>query len=237
MDFAPFIVLALVIFGVISIVAYLSRQKRLEYMAQLAAKHGFSYRGEVVNKQFDGTWWDFFGGRTQPPSDGAGTVQLFNRGDNRKINFEMRKQTPHGELMIFEYTFEEGSGEDTHYYNYKVAILDTPFYSPPLRVHPAGTFLWLAKKFGKQDIELESAEFNERFLVQSPQEKFAYDFLTPKMMEFFMRWPMWHFEVSLGDFIFYQSGKLDEQFIIWAERYMMDIQAIVPDYLRKDYGR
>ena len=55
-----------------------------------------------------------------------------------------------------------------------------------LLIRPEGMFDRLAGVFGFDDIDFESAEFSRGFHVKSPDKRFAYDVVHPRMMEFLM---------------------------------------------------
>ncbi len=44
----------------------------------------------------------------------------------------------------------------------------------------------MASAFGFSDIDFESAEFSQKFYVQSRDKRFAYDLLHPNMLEFLL---------------------------------------------------
>ncbi|MCZ6810529.1 MAG: hypothetical protein O7D97_00875, partial [Planctomycetota bacterium] len=57
---------------------------------------------------------------------------------------------------------------------------------PDLLIRREGMFDKLAGAFGFDDIDFESAEFSKRFYVKSPDKRFAYDVIHPRMMEFLL---------------------------------------------------
>jgi hypothetical protein len=66
-------------------------------------------------------------------------------------------------------------------------LVETPYLGlPDLSVRPEGAFKKVASLFGFEDINFESAQFNDRFAVHSRDKRFAYDVLHPRMMEFLL---------------------------------------------------
>ena len=97
---------------------------------------------------------------------------------------------------------------------------------------------WCAGAFGFDDIDFESAEFSKRFYVKSPDKRFAYDVVHPRMMEFLLdrkapcvdienarccisdgsrRWSPQQFRSTLG--------WLDTFFERWPEHVLVDLQS------------
>lgn len=58
---------------------------------------------------------------------------------------------------------------------------------PELLIFREGWFSKLAQWLGYADIDFESAEFSRKFIVRSPDKKFAYDVCHAKMMEYLLR--------------------------------------------------
>jgi hypothetical protein len=57
---------------------------------------------------------------------------------------------------------------------------------PSLSIRAEGIFDKLAGVLGFSDINFESAEFSRRFHVKCEIERFAYDVIDPRMMEFLL---------------------------------------------------
>jgi hypothetical protein len=57
---------------------------------------------------------------------------------------------------------------------------------PDLLIRREGIFDKLKGAIGFDDIDFESAEFSKKFYVMSPDKKFAYDVVHPRMMEFLL---------------------------------------------------
>ena len=83
-------------------------------------------------------------------------------------------------------THTTGKTTTTTTYEFSYVIVRVPWATPPLVIRPEGLFDKIAGAFGFDDIDFESVEFNKRFYVKSPDKKFAYDVVTPQMMEFLL---------------------------------------------------
>ncbi|MCB0825451.1 MAG: DUF3137 domain-containing protein [Armatimonadetes bacterium] len=212
-----------------------SEKVRGDQLAEYALLHGYTFRREVPTNT-TGDWWGMLVGASQAPTDGAAEVSLFNRGSSRRVRYEFRRGTEHGELIIFEYQFTTGSGKNRSTHTFSVAILDSRLAIPRVEIHPQTFLHVMGKGLGMQDIELESDEFNRAFVVKASEERFAFDFLTPEMMEWCLRQRFLSMEVVYGDFIIYQAGQLSLDFVGESERHLNGVLERIPGYVRQDFG-
>src|SRR5690606_4766878 len=60
---------------------------------------------------------------------------------------------------------------------------------PDLMIRAENLFDKIGAAMGFDDIDFESAEFSRKFMVKSSDKRFAYDVITPRMMEFLMASP------------------------------------------------
>lgn len=176
----------LIVVGILAVagvgmwLAYLQEKKRREALMALARELG----------------WTFDPSRDSHHDDQYAHFEIFRRGHSRAAY-----NTLTGSLEIMDHLFEarmgdfiykvtSGSGKNrrTHTYRFSYIIIHLPFPDvPPLLIRPEGLFDKLAGVFGFDDIDFESAEFSRRFHVKSPDRKFAYDVISPAMMEFLLR--------------------------------------------------
>lgn len=70
--------------------------------------------------------------------------------------------------------------------------------APPLLIRPEHAFDKVGSALGLDDIDFESAEFSRRFHVQSPDRRFAYAVVHPRMIEFLLQTTGVRFEVQTG---------------------------------------
>ena len=114
-----------------------------------------------------------------------------------------------------------------------IAALTNPYAVslPPLLVAPQGPLGRLATRAVDLDIELESDEFNQTFLVGSPDRRFASDFLTPEVMELLLRWPelAWR---TVGDrLVAFRQGWGAVGDVVLVLDLAADIMAEVPEFV------
>lgn len=73
----------------------------------------------------------------------------------------------------------------THTFSY--VIVESPYAgAPDLFIRKEGFFDRIASAIGFADINFESVEFSRKFVVKSSDKRFAYDVISPQMMEFML---------------------------------------------------
>ena len=178
MQFVLIGVVVLVVVAV-AIVGWRMEKKRQEELAALARE---------LDLRFDP-------GVDHGHDDEYAQFEIFRRGHGR-----VARNTLTGAVELFgapcrlvcgdfRYKTTSGTGKNrrttTHRFSY--LIVHPPWHTPPLLIRPEGIFDKIKGALGFDDIDFESAEFSRRFYVKSPDKKFAYDVLHPRMMEFLLQ--------------------------------------------------
>ncbi len=172
-----FIVIALV--GVVIYFGHLAQKKRREEMAALAAQLG----------------WRFDPAKDKSHDDEYAHFEIFRRGHSRcayntltgELTIDERNYPAKMGDFVYKITTSTGKSTQTTTYRFSYLILHLPFANvPDLLIRREGMFDKLAGAFGFDDIDFESAEFSKRFHVKSPDKKFAYDVIHPRMMEYLL---------------------------------------------------
>jgi len=120
---------------------------------------------------------------------------IFRRGHSRSAHNTLGGEVTiggrvyRGRMGDFTYKVTRSNGKSTttttHHFSY--LILHPPFAVPPdLHIRPEGLLDKLAGALGFDDIDFESSEFSKRFHVRSSDKRFAYDVLSPQMVEFLL---------------------------------------------------
>jgi len=168
-----------VIAGVGIYFGHIQAKKRREAMALLANELGMSFNPA----------------RDSDHDDHYAHFEIFRRGDNRTAyNTLFGERTVNAIRLVvkagdFRYTVTTGSGKDrkTTTYNFSYLIVHLPYPTmPDLLIRPEHVFDRIAGVFSNKDIDFESEEFSRRFMVASPDRKFAYDICHPCMIEFLL---------------------------------------------------
>lgn len=173
---------ALIIFG--AIYSYKQQQARRQALAELAAKHGWTF-DPSNDSSYDSRFSQF---------------SIFTSGQSRYAY-----NTTRGSLKIagadwplhygdYHYqttttsTDSEGRTKtDTQTHLLSYVILESPYLgAPDLFIRKEGFFDRIASAIGFDDIDFESVEFSRKFIVKSGDKRFAYDVISPQMMEFML---------------------------------------------------
>lgn len=145
--------------------AWWQNKKRREATQRFAAARGWTYSADVPGLV---TRW-----RSAP----------FGRGGSKRATHVLTG-TFHGRQVVsFDYQYTTGSGKNRSTSYFHVVALSLPAALPWLQLTNDGAGAAISKFFGGQDVDFESAAFNEAWRVQAaPPPQYAYDFVHPRMM-------------------------------------------------------
>ena len=90
--------------------------------------------------------------------------------------------------------------------------------------------------FGTADINFESHEFSSVFHVESSSRKFAYDVITPRIMEYLLANPGWSIELAGADAMIYDNQLWKPERIREALNILSDFLNRIPDHVWKELG-
>jgi hypothetical protein len=118
---------------------------------------------------------------------GWGFLSRLSQGENRYA-FNIFRGTYHDQkLFIFDYHYQIGSGNKREDHLGTMLMLIVKEVFPKVTIGPQNLSARLAAAFGVGgEIKFESAEFSQRFCVQSADRKFAYDVCSPQMMDYLL---------------------------------------------------
>lgn len=138
---------------------------------------------------------DFDPSRDRSHDDRFAHYEIFRRGHSRSSYNRLVGTTTAAGLTLpvnagdFQYTVTSGSGKDRRSttYRFSYLIVQLPFDAvPDLLIRHEGLLDKIAAVFSDRDIDFESEEFSRKFMVASPDRKFAYDICHPRMIEFLL---------------------------------------------------
>jgi hypothetical protein len=211
----------------IAVLAYLAERKRKEALSALAASRGWTW------VERDDRWCDSFTGAP------------FGLGHNRQARNILQGMHDGRPFVGFDYVYyttetdRDSNGntrrrEVAHWYS--VLGLQIGAQVPSLEVSPEGFFSRAIGKLFNNDITLESEEFNRAFTVSSPDRKFAYDMLHPRLMEYLLTVRDVAWKTSNGHLLTIESGRHAVEEIDHRVAVLDMILDMVPDFLRQQYG-
>ena len=176
------IVIFIIVVALIIVAAFYSHQQqaaRRTALAQFAADRG----------------WQFDPDNDSSHDSRYSHFSVFAQGHSRYAYNTLRGAATIAEIawpmQMGDYhyatTSSNGKTTTTHHHRLSYLIVDTPYLgAPDLFVRSEGFLDSIASFLGFDDIDFESAEFSDRFIVKSSDKRFAYDVLHPRMMEFML---------------------------------------------------
>ncbi len=223
------VLLVIGVLAVIALVLYLqhkARQKKIAEFTAFAAQCGWHYavRDRSLVDRFVG--------------------EPFGQGHSRNAEHVLRGEHRGRPIMAFEYSYKEthGSGNDrrTETYTHTVVALSVPRAVPTLQVGREGFGRKLLGFVGVRDLQLESEQFNETFHIKTEggtvAQKFAYDVLHPRMMEWMLadqRALSTPFRFERGDLMTWDRSKIELHKVGWMLEYLCDVVDKVPSFVWK----
>lgn len=159
-----------VLFGAVAVALNHFSRKRIDErdrrLAAFAAQRGWTYRR--VDPALATRW-------TGPPFARRGTATQVLSGSLDGRDF-----------TAFAYTWTEGSGKNEVTHRHMVAAIALPAVLPLLWISPQTVRHRLSNPLGSHDIDFESTQFNDSFMVTADDDRYAYAVVHPRMMDFLL---------------------------------------------------
>jgi len=180
----------------------------------LAARHGWRYAvgdGDIVGR-FQGA--------------------PFDQSRSKRARYVVTGEHRGRRLTAFEWNYTEtrdvGSGSSVEIW-YTVVVVTTPAARPTLQVSREPRY-----RLGRRDLQLESERFNQTFLIDSANDRFAYDVLHPRMMEWLLsnqRALSTPFRFEGDGLVVWRPGMIKPDTVLWLLDYGCDILDRVPGFV------
>ncbi|MCT2586034.1 DUF3137 domain-containing protein [Actinophytocola gossypii] len=187
----------------------------------------------------------------------------FGEGHSRRAEHVLRGTYRGRTMQAFEYSYKETRGrgdhiysesykranlragntehisphQDTKTYRFTVVSLLSPAPRPTLEVTREGWGRKLLGMVGVKDLQLESEQFNKTFHIRTNADKFAYDILHPRMMEWMLtdqRAQSIPFRFERGDIVVWDEGRIELAKVDQLLEYASEILDRTPDFVWKD---
>jgi len=204
---------------------YYAAQKRRQELQRWASLHGLSFepgRDYTLDERFP------FGCLMQ---------------GHRRYAYNRLYGSWHGnELLAFDYHYETYSYDSkgrrrTHHHLFSAVILKGPVPLRPLFIRPEGLFDKITEFLGFDDIDFESIEFSKAFYVKAADERWAYDVLHPRTMEFLLESPRFSIQFEGEWAIAYRSSRFSPEEFGAAAEVLHGIFERLPRYLKEQQKR
>lgn len=182
MDVGVIILIAVVVIALVAAAAYyahLEAKKHEEALRALARELGF----------------EFEPARDDSHDERYAQFEVFRRGHSRyayntligTVRIDARPFPCTTGDFTYKVTRSNGKTTSTTTYRFSYLIVKLPLVAvPDLLIRRESVMDKLAGVFGFDDIDFESSEFSRKFHVKSPDKRFAYDVVHPRMIEFLM---------------------------------------------------
>lgn len=221
----PYVVVGIIVLSIaFKIVSAIRDRKRREANAELAAARGFDYRDE------------------DPTLISLGSDDPFNHGFGRRALGAVRGTYRGRDFVSFTYTFytesRDSDGDTSRsYHYYVVTAIDIGAQLPLIKMTPESWGDSVAKAFGARDLEVESAAFNDRWLVWTKEERIAHAILAPDMIAQLLKPEYEDFPliIELGRVYTYSKGKQDLTTLDARLDPLVDFLDEIPDFVLADH--
>jgi hypothetical protein len=161
-------------------------------------------------------------------------LNCLNRGDNRYACNIMTGSLAGRVFLGCDYHYATGSGKNRQEHDFSLVIVKSPILLEPLFIRPENFLDKVAEFAGFNDIDFESAEFNKKFYVKAPNKKWAYDIISPGMMEFLIQSPVFLIQFDLLSIIVYRDRTFSTADFDAAVDLINGIFEHIPEYVSRD---
>jgi hypothetical protein len=216
-DFWFFIVFVIAVAGIIIFNVYASTKRRKE-LAEWALSRQLDFAASK-DGYFDSKYPNF---------------KCLNTGHSRYAHNIITGALAGRVFLGCDYHYATGSGKNRRDHNFSLVIVKSPILLEPLFIRPENFLDKVAEFVGFNDIDFESAEFNKKFYVKAPNKKWAYDIISPTMMEFLMQSPMFLIQFDLMSVIVYRDRRFSTADFEAAVDLINGVFERIPEYIIQD---
>jgi hypothetical protein len=208
---------AVVIVVIVSAAIYqfYASNKRLKELGDWAISNNLIFRPEK-DRSFDSKYPNF---------------TCLQKGDSRYAYNMMTGTLAGREFLGCDYHYGTGSGKSREEHYISLVIVKSPILLKPLLIRPENFSDKIAAFAGFDDIDLESAEFSNKFYVKSQDKKWAYDIIHPQMMEFLMASPEFSIQFDFLSVIIFRDTTFSSADFKAAVALINGIFERIPDYV------
>ncbi|MQA08031.1 MAG: hypothetical protein GEU98_05645 [Pseudonocardiaceae bacterium] len=201
-------------------------KKKIEQFTKVAQQRGWQYRSNdnSVIGRYQGDPFD-------------------NRGHTRRARHVFTGQHRGRPFCCFEFSYKvrknntgNNSGSRNETYYYRIFAIATPAHRPTLQVTKENVGTKMLDFVGVRDLQLESVEFNEKFKIKTDNDKFAYDVLHPRTMEWMLadqRAQQIPIRFERNELVTWQRGKFELEAMEPSLNYLCDFVERVPEFVWK----
>jgi len=193
-------------------------------------------RNQAVQAWARSIGWTYLG--TDPSLPSRWRTRPFGIGDSRRTAELMTGVYQGRPATAFRYSYTTGSGKNKSTSVFHVVVVPLPAYLPNLELTPEGIGSRLAETFGGEDIQFESDDFNRAWRVECGMEKFAYDVITPRLMERLLRSDAAGLSIRIDgtDVLCWSTGEQTLEALAPRLELLAAVRDAVPGFVWRDSG-
>lgn len=211
--------------------ADISDRERLRFYA---FNVGLEYLGDPDSPQM-GDWGfqSLLGPERSPWATQFSDFEPFRSNAQGRVTKVMVGNIKGNEWQIFDYRYTERSGKSSTTYEFQVFTVKLPGYFPRLEIKPEH---FGSNWFVGPDLNVESAEFNRKYRVETADREFAFGVLHPQLIEKLIQAPSLTWQLAGNHLVLVDEGRINTGTVDSAIRLMVQFLHLMPPYLREDYG-
>lgn len=118
----------------------------------------------------------------EPPDVG---LDLFEHGRRRRAT--MRFSRPGGSTTVFSYRYRTGSTRNKRVHHHTCALVALPFAAPHTKIGLRGSWNGIGRTPNVRDVSVHAPGLDERFTVDTDDERFAKAMFDARAAEWLMR--------------------------------------------------
>ncbi len=136
----------------------------------------------------------------------------------------------------FDYHYETYSTDSkgrrqTHHHHFSALVLESEMPLEPLFIRPEGFFDRLTEIVGFDDIDFEWSEFSREFYVKAPDQRWAFDVLHQRTMEYLLDSPRFSIEMDGHHVIAFRDSRFSSEDYAAAADVITGLLDRLPDYV------
>ena len=136
-------------------------------------------------------------------------------------------------MCVLDYTYVTSNGKSTQTHRVHLVAVTLPVALPALTVmHESG----LNRMLRGRDLELENAQFNERFRVECDDDRYGSAVMHPRMMECVVRNPGLEWQIAGNAFVTWGLGDFAVGDVFARLEAMNQLVDLIPPFVLRDYG-
>ncbi|WP_329002845.1 hypothetical protein OHA18_06590 [Kribbella sp. NBC_00709] len=137
-------------------------------------------------------------------------------------------------LCVFDYTYVTSNGKTQQRHVVHLVALSLPVSLPPFTLMHETGLRWA---FRGRDLELENQDFNDRFRIECPDDRYASAVMHPRMMERVLRNPGLEWLIAGNACVSWGRDGFEVPDVLARAEAMTQLIDLIPSFVLRDYGQ